>query len=323
MTRGTRGFLNFMFFVAVTGGGSFIVYSNQFVPEVATFGPSAAVVIFALIVAIAQKAGADGELSDHYADSVYFLGFLFTLVSLATLFYRLGEGGLGGALTAETLSEEALEDGSAIVTLLESQRMTLSTRMLEETFSLIGVAVTTSIAGVLMRNMVRSWFLKNHAGGTGDMEQAVTELKKIAEGMSGGFADSMQAIGEYFEERKDLAGQIRKKEKAYLSGLENFTESMDRFAGRLNDVEKNLAGSSETMATNLKVQADGIAETDASLRAMAAQLKSLKADSAEINLKKTTEEVAAFNRETSEFTAVLDSLIDIVEKKVDTLRRAG
>ncbi|MDF1569515.1 MAG: hypothetical protein RQ801_07475 [Spirochaetaceae bacterium] len=323
MTRGTRGFLNFMFFVAAIAGGALIVYSKELMPEVAAFGPSAAVVMFALIVAVAQKAGADGEISDHYADSVYFLGFLFTLVSLATLFYRLGEGGLGGSLTAETLGDEALEDGSAVLTLLESQRMALSTRMLEETFSLIGVAVTTSIAGVLMRNMVRSWFLKNHAGGSGDMEQAVVELKKIAEGMSGGFADSMQAIGDYFEERKDLAGQIRKKEKSYLSGLENFIESMDRFAGRLNEVEKNLAGSSEAMAANLKVQAQGISEADAGLRSMAAQLKSLKAESSEVNLKKTAEEVAAFNRETAEFTAVLDSLIDIVERKVDTLRRAG
>jgi hypothetical protein len=165
MTRGTRGFLNFMFFIAALGGGALIVYSKELIPELATFGPSASVVLFALIVAVAQKAGADGEISDHYADSVYFLGFLFTLVSLATLFYRLGEGGLGGSLAAEALSDETL-DGSAIVTLLESQRMALSTRMLEETFSLIGVAVTTSIAGVLMRNMVRSWFLKTIPGET-------------------------------------------------------------------------------------------------------------------------------------------------------------
>ena len=326
MTRGTRAFLNFCFFAAALGGAAMIVYSKRLIPEAAAFGPSAIVVLFGLFVAVAQKAGADGELSDHYADSVYFLGFMFTLISLAVLFYRIGEGGLGGSLAGDgagAAGEAAAEDGTAIMTLLESRRMALSTRMLEETFSLIGVAVTTSIAGVLMRNLVRSWFLKNHAGGAGDMEQAVTELKKIAEGMSGGFTDSMRAISKYFEERKDLAGVIRKKEKDYLSGLETFTESMDRFAKRLNEVEKDLAGSSGTMAANLKSQADSIAAADESLRTMAAKLKSLGADSSEVNLKKTADEVAAFNRETSEFTAVLDSLIDIVERKVDTLRRAG
>ena len=322
MTRGTRGFINFVFFLAAIGGGALIFYGNQLDTDLAAFGPTAVVVLFALIVALAQKAGADGEQADHYGDAIYFLGFLFTLVSLATLFYRLGEGGLGSTLNAP-VGDEAIGDSNAILTLLESQRFALSTKMMEETFSLIGVAVTTSIAGVLMRNVVRSWFLKNNAGGSGDMEQAVAELKRIAEGMSGGFADSMQAIGAYFEERKDLAGQIKKKEKAYLNGLETFTEAIERFSTQLSNVEQNLLISSDSLAGNLKRQADGIGVVEESLRSVTIQLNNLKSESAGINLKNTAAEVANFNKETGELNAVLDSLIDIVERKVDALRRAG
>jgi hypothetical protein len=236
-----------MFFIAALGGGALIVYSKELIPELATFGPSASVVLFALIVAVAQKAGADGEIfgitmptpSTSWDSSSLWCPWPPCSIAWAKADWEdhwLPRRSVMRPWTAAPSSHS-----------WSPQRMALSTRMLEETFSLIGVAVTTSIAGVLMRNMVRSWFLKNHSGGNGDMEQAVAELKKrFAEGMSGGFADSMQAIGDYFEERKDLAGQIKRKEKAYLSGLENFTESMDRFAGRLNEVEKNLAGSSES-----------------------------------------------------------------------------
>lgn len=318
MTRGTRAFLNFMFFIAAVGGAAMIVYSRMLLPEVANFGPTVVVVLFALMVAVAQKAGADGELSEHYADSIYFLGFLFTLISLATLFYRIGEGGLGSGLAGGTEGS-----GDISLTLLESQRFSLSTRMIEETFSLIGVAITTSVAGVLMRNLVRSWFLKSNAGGNSDMEAMVSELKKIAEGMSGGFVDSMEAIGNYFEERKDLAGQIKKKEKAYVNGLEIFTETLERFSSRMGDVEKKLLDSSESLGDNLIRQAEGIGRTDESLRSLSAQLRSLKADSEGFNLKKTADELASFGRETGELNAVLDSLIDIIERKVDTIRRAG
>jgi methyl-accepting chemotaxis protein len=321
MTRGTRAFLNFMFFIAALGGSALIIYSRMLEPEVANFGPTSVVVIFALMVAIAQKAGADGELSEHYADSIYFLGFLFTLVSLATLFYRMGEGGLGSSLAGAVGASGDAEEMS--LTLLESQRFALSTKMIEETFSLIGIAVTTSVAGVLMRNLVRSWFLKDHSGGNGDMEAAVSEHRKISEGMSGGFSDTMGAIGSYFEERKDLAGQMKKKEKAYVNGLENFTETIDRFSSRLSEVEKKLLESSESLGNNLKRQAEGIGSTDESLRSLSAGLQSLKADAEAINLKKTVDELATFGRETGELNAVLDSLIDIVERKVDTMQKAG
>jgi hypothetical protein len=57
---------------------------------------------------------------------------------------------------------------------------------------------------------------------------------------------------------------------------------------------------------------------------MAAQLKNLKAESAEVNLKKNRRRSGGLQPgKPLSFTAVLDSLIDIVERKVDTLRRAG
>lgn len=312
MNKGTKSFLNFMFFVSAVGGGAAIIAGNQIDFDYAFLLPTLAVVVFALIVGIAQKPGADGESAEHYADSIYFLGFLFTLVSLATLFYRLGSGGLGSALSPDA-------EGS----LQTSQLMNLSTRMIEETFSLIGIAVTTSVAGVLLRNIVRSWFLKSHPGGEADISTAVAELKKIAEGMGGGFTDTMGAIGTYFEERKDLAGKIRKKEEAYLKGLDTFTDAVDRFSRRLEEVEKTLLSSSGTLGENLKQQAEGIRSTDESLRSLSDRFRSIKSDSEAINLKAAADEVAAFGRETGELNAVLDSLIDIVERKVDTLRRAG
>lgn len=273
--------------------------------------PTGAVVLFAFAAAIAQKAGSDGEAAEHYADSIYFLGFLFTLVSLAALFYRLGAGGLGGADETPTAGLKA------------SRLIALSTETIEDTFAYIGIAVTTSVAGVLFRNIVRSKYLKNNSGGQSDLESAVVQLKQIAEGMNGGFSDTMGAIGAYFEQRKDLAGQIKKKEKAYVEGLENFTDAVDRFAKRLGEVEKGLLGSAESLGGNLKKQAEGIKDADEGLRSLIDRLRSLKIETDTIDLKSTADQVAAFGRETGELNSVLDSLIDIVERKVDRMRRAG
>jgi len=311
MTKGTKSFLNFLFFISAAGGAASIVYAHLIVYEYSLLIPTSVVVVFAFAVAIAQKAGSDGEIAEHYAESIYFLGFLFTLVSLAALFYKIGSGGLGSGLTESMPSLKA------------SQLMALSTKTIEETFTYIGIAVTTSVAGVLLRNIVRSKFLKNNPGGQDNLESAVIQLKQIAEGMNGGFSDTMTAIGSYFEQRQDLAGKLKKKEKAYVDGLENFTETIDRFSKRLNEVEKGLLGSAESLADNLKKQAEGISSADQGLRGLTDRLHSLKSDTDTIDLKGTADHVAAFGRETGELNSVLDSLIDIIERKVDILRKAG
>ncbi|MCK5737358.1 MAG: hypothetical protein KAH21_12810, partial [Spirochaetaceae bacterium] len=281
MTKGTKSFLNFLFFISAAAGSASIVYAHLIIYEYALLIPTGVVLIFAFAVTIAQKAGSDGEAAEHYADSIYFLGFLFTLVSLAALFYKLGSGGLGSSLPA-------------------SQLMALSTKTIEETFAYIGIAVTTSVAGVLLRNIVRSKYLKNNPGGQDDIGSAVVQLKQIAEGMNGGFSDTMSAIGSYFEQRKDLAGQMKKKEKAYVDGLEKFTDTIDRFSKRLDEVEKGLLDSAESLGNNLKKQADGISSADQSLRGLTDRLHSLKNDTNSIDLKSTANEVAAFGRETGE-----------------------
>jgi hypothetical protein len=312
MSKGTKAFLNFMFFISASAGAAAIIAGDRFTVDYSFWVSTGAVVFFGLIVAIAQKSGADAESSEHYTDSIYFMGFLFTLVSLATLFYRLGAGGLGSGLAAGA--------DSGIRT---SELMNLTTKMIEETFSLIGIAVTTSIAGVFLRNIVRSWFLKNHSDGEQDFEAAVLELKKIAEGMGGGFTETMNAIGNYFEERKELAGKIKKKEEDYLRGLETFTDAVGNFSRRLEEVEKSLVAGSGALGDNLRKQAEGIHTADESLRSLSDRFRSMKIESESINLKSAADHVAAFGRETGELNAVLDSLIDIVQRKVDTMRRAG
>jgi|GEM_PF-3201049 len=313
MTGGTKSFLNFLFFICAAGGSLSIFYSDLLVPEAALLLPVAAVVLFALVVAIAQKSGSDTDSAEHYAESIYFLGFLFTLVSLATLFYRMGTGGLGSAVENDVVSQG----------LTASRQMLLSTEIIEDTFFCIGIAVSTSIAGVFLRNIVRSKFLRNYSGGTSDMESAVSHLQQIAEGMNGGFTDTMTAITAYFEQRKDLAGVMRKKEKAYVEGLESFTDAVNRFSRKLGEVEKDLLGSAESLGRHLEKQAEGIGAADESLQSFSDRLRSLKNDTDSLNLKETADQVASFSRETSELNAVLDSLIDIIEHKVDKLRRAG
>lgn len=322
MTKGTRSFLNFLFFVCAVGGGLSIFYSDLLISEYALLIPTAAVVLFAFSVAAAQKAGTDAESAEHYAESIYFLGFFFTLVSLATLFYRMGAGGLGSS-AAGIIGGTAGEGEAVSAGLTASRQLQLSTEILENTFSYIGIAVTTSVAGVLLRNIVRSKFLKNNPGGQGDFESAVMQLKLIAEGMNGGFTDTMSAIGAYFEQRKDLAGVIRKKEEAYVDGLENFTDAVNRFSRKLGEVEKDLLGSAETLGRHLEKQAEGIGAVDESLKSFADRIHSLKNDSDAIDLQGTADQLASFSRETGELNAVLDSLIDIIERKVDSLRRAG
>jgi hypothetical protein len=133
----------------------------------------------------------------------------------------------------------------------------------------------------------------------------------------------MNAIGSYFEERKDLAGKIRKKEENYLQGLETFTDAVGAFSRRLEEVEKSLVAGSGALGDNLRKQAEGIHSADESLRSLSDRFRSIRLESETINLKAAADQVAVFGRETGELNAVLDSLIDIVQRKIDTLRRAG
>jgi len=316
-----------MFLITAIGGALAIIYLNRFNSKVAMFYPTIAVVIFAFFVMVTHKPSTDIEISEYYSESIYFLGFLFTLISLAALFYRLGNDGLGSILGPGT--EAVVEQGSeaAVVeepiskTLKASEVMALSMQTIEKTFEYIGIAVTTSIAGVLMRNVVKARFIKNYVPESSDVEQSYGLLKEISTTLNSGFMDSVGAIGSYLEERKDLAGTIQKKEEEYIKSLESFNRSINEFTRNMDTSGANLSSSSSLMTGHLEKQITTITKTDAGLMGLMYKLEEIQKSLADLKINNVAESMGNLNTRTNEFNEVLDKLIEIVEKKVDLVRR--
>lgn len=269
MKRGVRAFLTITFVAAVGAGAWVLTHPERLSPGSELMLPPLLVAAYALMVfSCLRDTHADAAL-EHYSDSIYFLGFMLTLVSLITLFYRL-QSELGDVLSTAGISG----------------------LLIERSFSHVGVAVSTSLAGILLRNIVRGLLL------------AADE-------------DPAGATGESSEE--DLA-LLRQRETEYVQALETFVSSTGAFSEGLATQQEQLGQRLEEMAVAVSRHEEvlsGYAELGRALVRSAERVQEL-ADST--SLRELNQELAEFHRGVSELNLVLDGVIGVLEQKVECVR---
>ena len=183
MLSATKGFLNTLFLLFSTAG-FIVVFANDALPEGYAFlTPLALVAVYGLIVSRALRDCHDASFADHQLDSIYFLGFLYTLVSLVALFYQLHSS--VAATEGATTSPAVAAPASALI--------------VSQALYYVGISVSTSLAGVLFRNMARGVYLRRHPDDGDERERAET--------------------AKAFENREDR----------YLEALETFVETTESF----------------------------------------------------------------------------------------------
>ncbi|TVR34681.1 MAG: hypothetical protein EA404_02120 [Spirochaetaceae bacterium] len=289
MLRTSKTVLNGAFLLFAVGGFALIFFDQQIDHQYLFFAPTALVMFYALLVHRLLANCYEQTLADHHIDSVYFLGFLFTLVSLITLFYRL-QSGLNAA------------DGSA---------------QISQAFYYVGVSVSTSIAGVLFRNMARGAWLRDHPEDSDNLEKSYQLLKSIADSFSVNYRQTFEQIQLFLSERRESLSVLSDKETEYLAALERFIGATNGFSHGLDHSGRELSARLQQLSEQLALHGEtvaGFTQLGAAFTQTAAQLhtQAERAPLAAIN-----QELEQFHGGVGELNRVLDSVITLLEARVE------
>ena len=194
--------LSGFFFFAGIAGFLTIFYGEEMESSLAYFAPPVIVLVYALVVGALTKSCRDQALAEHHIDSIYFLGFLVTLFSLVTLFYRLQNG----AVQTET-------DGTV---------------QLARTLTYIGISVSTSLAGVFFRSFFRGNYLRAHP------EQSVDTIDSF-------LAERAGTVDALNRREKEYVGALKKYVRATESFSTGLTESQQRLTPQILELARVLS----------------------------------------------------------------------------------
>lgn len=281
MGRGTKTFLNLLYLFFAAGGFILIFFTSTAAGEVVFLLPTAMIAAYGVIVMVSTSSSDEAPAAEHHIDTIYYLGFLYTLMSLMTLFYRLN-------------ALDTMDQGDAVF---------------HSALYYVGVSVTTSIAGILFRSIARGRYLKNHAGEDEGLERSYRLLKQIAEEFSHSYRDTFDTIKLYLDERSRTAAAIGEQEKAYLEALHSFSEAIKSFSRDLSGAGETLTGETDRFTHVLATQGDALRELSVAAGHIREEFDSLP-------LRGITGELSEFRTETGELNAVLDGLIELLERKV-------
>lgn len=227
------------------------------------FAPAFVVVGYAALVRLGTKHMSDQPLAEHHMDSIYFLGFLFTLFSLIALFAALQQTGI----------DSAGDIGFA--------------------FTYIGISVATSIAGILFRSIVRGAWLKDHP------EQTV---------------DSIEA---FLAERASTVNALAAREQAYLAALSSFVDATDSFSQDLGRARAALVPEVDTLAEAMSRQNGQVERVTQLATSFTDVSDDMHRRAQSLPFHAVAGEMSRFNTGVSELNTALDSLITLLERKVE------
>lgn len=260
-------FLNLLF-LAVAVAGFFLIADPTQPDEIRTWGPTVLVAVYGLIVHAVLRPCDDRSVAEHFTDSVYFLGFLFTLAAMVVLFARLsgiaGVAGRGEALIATALSY-------------------------------VGISVTTSLAGVLVRGMVRGAYLRHHPEPTVDTIEA------------------------FLAERAATVDALAGREREYLEALTGYVEATRRFSAGLTAAEEQLIEPVERMAGLLERQSQAVDRFEDVQQRLVQTAESIHREAGALPWSEVGEEMVQFRTGVRELNEVLDGLVTVLEQKVERI----
>lgn len=322
-------------FVLFSIAGFVLIFAGETMePPVAYFAPTAVVMLYALVVNSTVGKWEDRSLAEHHLDTIYFMGFLFTLFSLITLFYRLqydgsgggfgagggfGSGGgfgigssdFGGADTsidgiAGGFGNGSVGIGGADISIGgvadgfggagDGTDGDVGVSTLAPALMYIGISVGTSIAGVLFRSIARGSYLARHP------ERSV---------------DTIEA---FLAERAETTQALQEKEEQYLTALQRYIDATERFSVGLEDSRELLLPRVEAVSRVVADQTRHLQEMNNLSKRFGDTLTEVDRRAAAAPWETVTEDLERFHRGVSELNQVLDSLFTVLEHKVERIR---
>lgn len=289
MSLRRRIVLTILFVSLTAGGGAILIRPDLISGERTMFIPLALVAAYGLLVTALTAGVRREEPAEHYIDSIYFLGFLFTLFSLGALFYRLSH-------------EELLLTGDAVF-------MTV--------LYYVGVSVTTSIAGVLFRTIVRGIVLSGSPEETEDVEKTYELLQSVAKEFSHNSKESFEAMRLFLQERSEGISLLEERERAYIESLEKLTETSRRFSESLSSAEGEVLQSIEGYSRALAGHREQVEEFARLGNELASCSERLHRETRELPLAGINSELREFKNGARELNTVIDSVVTLLERKVE------
>ncbi|MBF9018476.1 MULTISPECIES: hypothetical protein [unclassified Oceanispirochaeta] len=284
MNKNTQGLMNFLLPLFAAAGGYLIFTQEGSMSTQQMLMPTVLVVLYAFFLQLGLTKCPTGQ-AEYYSDSIYFLGFLYTLMALVTLFIKLND----------SLGED------------------ISTRI----FGLVGVSVSTSIAGVLLRNMSRAAYMKNHPENEDDMADATARLAEIAASLSRDSAQTLTSIQDFLTERQNNLQIFGDKEERYLQALDRFSSVTDSFCTHLTrqgealdeSISHFTRGSGESLKT--------IEDMSSTVSTLSREMSRLNKEASSLDLEPLSDSMQILSRDTRELDGVIDSMIGILDQKME------
>lgn len=256
------------YFFAASASGFFVIAMTAYFPgRFVYILPALIVLTYALYIRAEILRCPDRALAEHHADSIYFLGFLFTLASLITLFMQMAR-------------PEVIDSDTVVGYVL----------------IYIGISISTSIAGVLFRSIVRGHYLLKFPERT---------------------VDSIEA---FLTERAVTTSALLEKEQAYLDAMERYIAATEAFSHNLSQSQELLTPHVEAMAGVLNTQTAGLDTFHQLANRFLETATTLEHRAAGIPWNIVTQEMNHFHRGVEELNGVLDSLITALEHKVERIQ---
>ncbi|WP_319561457.1 hypothetical protein [Marispirochaeta sp.] len=289
MSSAAKTMINLLFPLFALAGSGLILQLEHLDTGYALVLPAILVGFYGIIIGFSLLATEDRDYAEHQIDTIYFLGFLYTLTSLAFFFYRFNPA------------------------LLENNWI------LSRGLYYVGVSVTTSIAGVLFRSITLSGYLKKHGKEKIDLEKSYILLKSIAESFSSSYQETFQTMRRYFDERMETTAALGTREKEYLESLERLIDVMDSFSTGLSAASKELQESGRSFSRDLAAQQEPIAGIAESSLAFSLAAGRIRAELEALPMSSITGGCEQFRKEINELDTVLDNFVKILERKVEKL----
>ncbi|MFW6215237.1 MAG: hypothetical protein ACOC45_04745 [Alkalispirochaetaceae bacterium] len=307
MLRSTKSFLNLLFFIFAATGAGIIYMAGELTDGQALFIPVALVAVYGFLVQRLLQDCRDHALADHHLDSIYFLGFLMTLTALAVFFYEL-QTGPGDALPL-------VPEG----TLSDSVARSNEADPIVGALYYVGVSVTTSLAGVLFRNLARGAYLRDHPEEDSRLEETYDALLAAAERFTSGYQSTFERLELFLKDREEAVRERRELEGREREAAARFIEATEAFSRALTEARMNLVNGAAVVESEAASLARATARFSAEADTAGESTERLTARLESMPLSQLTDELGEFRGRTRELNLVLDSLIEIIEGKVGSL----
>lgn len=163
-----------------------------------------------------------------------------------------------------------------------------------------------------MRNVVRSYYLFHHREHSDSLERSYELLARVAEQFSSGSRETFTAITAFLKERQETQQSLAAAEEGYRQSIDSFVRETDRITTLLSTAGGDFAGSLAASAQVMSDHRDGMEHFLALSRRFAAAAE-------DAPVAAVTRELQEFRRGVEELNLVVDSLVDVLEQRVERI----